>query len=172
MSEEHAAERAEMSRPSRLQGTASRDSTRKRLPESEDFSRVVSSLDTYQTLVVGPVVGVCPVLEVRVGEVGVASPGPPRTYRHFCELLRGDLFQRLLARSTLCKTVQTGSCVAVRLQYKAPDKLPGLYRSLAFYLQIYIILSGAEGDRTPALRLAKSKPLHRRRSSLFKNTCK
>ena len=43
-----------------------------------------------------------------------------------------------------------------RLQYEAPGKLRSLYRTLAFYLQIYIFLSGAEGIRTPDLRLAKA----------------
>jgi hypothetical protein len=42
-----------------------------------------------------------------------------------------------------------------RLQYEAPDKLPGLYRPLTFYLQIYVFQSGADGIRTHALRRAK-----------------
>ena len=43
-----------------------------------------------------------------------------------------------------------------RLQYEAPGKLRSLYRSLAFYLQICIFMSGAEGSRTPDLRRAKA----------------
>ncbi len=43
-----------------------------------------------------------------------------------------------------------------RLQYEAPDKLRGRYRSLAFHLQIHTFLSGAEGIRTPDLRRAKA----------------
>ncbi len=44
-----------------------------------------------------------------------------------------------------------------RLQYEAPDKLPGPYRSLTFYLQICTFLSGADGIRTHALRRAKAR---------------
>ena len=43
-----------------------------------------------------------------------------------------------------------------RLQYEAPELVRGLYRSLAFHLQIYTFLSGAEGIRTPDLRRAKA----------------
>jgi hypothetical protein len=43
------------------------------------------------------------------------------------------------------------------LQYEAPDKVRGLCRRPAFYLQICVFLSGAEGSRTPDLRRAKAK---------------
>jgi hypothetical protein len=46
-----------------------------------------------------------------------------------------------------------------RLQYEAPDKLPGFYQSLMFYLQTCTFLSGAEGIRTHALRRAKAHQL-------------
>src|SRR5215204_2195395 len=67
--------------PSRRRCTASVHVTRKRLPEAEEATGVVSRLDAYQTVVVGPVVGIRPVLEVRVGEVLVHAPGPPRVHR-------------------------------------------------------------------------------------------
>src|SRR5829696_3749663 len=67
--------------PLRRRCTASGDITRKRLPEAEEATGVVSRLDAYQTVVVGPVVGMRPVLEVWVGEVLVYAPGPPRMHR-------------------------------------------------------------------------------------------
>jgi hypothetical protein len=57
----------------------------------------------------------------------------------------------------LNSTVRTlEDALQYRLQYEAPDKLCGLYRSLTFHLQIYTFLSGAEGIRTPDLRRAKA----------------
>jgi hypothetical protein len=100
---------------------------------------------------------VCPVLEVRVAgklEYPLLDPHGRTDTSVSCSAV--NFFQRLLARSTLCRTVQTGSRVAVRLQYKAPDELPDLHRSLTFYLQTCTFLSGADGIRTHALRRAKA----------------
>jgi hypothetical protein len=47
----------------------------------EEVIRVVSPPDAYQSVEVGPVVGVCPVFKVRVGEVRVHATGPPRMHR-------------------------------------------------------------------------------------------
>src|SRR5215208_6859678 len=67
--------------PLRRRCTASGDITRKRLPEAEEATGVVSRLDAYQTVVVGPIIGMRPVLEVWVGEVLVHASGPPRVHR-------------------------------------------------------------------------------------------
>jgi hypothetical protein len=48
--------------------------------EAEGSVRIVPRFDAYQTVVVGPVVSVLPVLEVRVGPVRVHSPRPPRMH--------------------------------------------------------------------------------------------
>ena len=49
--------------------------------EAEEAVRVVRSLDPPQTVVVGPVIGVRPVLEVGVWEVRIHTPGSPWMYQ-------------------------------------------------------------------------------------------
>src|SRR5215207_1164267 len=58
------------------------------------------------------------------------------------------------------------------LQYEAQNRLRGLHTRFAFYLQNSTFYSGAEGNRTPDLRLAKSDPKHRSCSLTFKIACK
>src|SRR5579859_7089707 len=53
---------------------------RKRLGEAEDAVRVVLRLDRDQAGVVGAVVGLGPVVQVGIGEVGVHPPRTPRTH--------------------------------------------------------------------------------------------
>src|SRR5215212_632958 len=61
--------------------SVSRNATRDRLVEAEESVRKVLRFGAHQTVVVGPVVGVCPVFEVRVGEVRVHASRPSRTGR-------------------------------------------------------------------------------------------
>jgi len=58
------------------------------------------------------------------------------------------------------------------LQYEAQNRLRGLHTRFAFYLQNSTFYSGAEGNRTPDLRRAKSDPKHRSCSLTFKIACK
>ncbi len=68
-------------RPSRQWRAALRVMSQKRLLEAEEVAGVVSRLHAQQAVVVGPVVGLCPVRKVRVREVGVDAAGPPRMHR-------------------------------------------------------------------------------------------